>query len=99
MRHLPRGSSQSFLKDVDTLRHERQELERLGAQLGLKSMEDWYQITPKSIMDLGGQELVQKYKSLFQMVRSVFPEHVWHQDRFPRVPRGYWRDLSHQRSF
>lgn len=58
-------------------------LHDLGNQLGLKQMEDWYNITTKEIRRNGGSELLKKYqKSPSKMIMSLFNQHSWLSSHF-----------------
>ena len=46
----------------------------LGAQLGLKSLNDWYTISIKDIEDKGGKQFLDKYKgSLHSLMDKFYP--------------------------
>jgi hypothetical protein len=67
----------------------------LGKQLGFKTMEDWYNITRKDIMDNGGATLLLKHRgSPSKLVTSVYSDHEWMIWKFQRVAKGTWTNLE-----
>ena len=64
-------------KDRDTLR------ENLAKRLGLKEVEDWYEITTNEIISNGGEEVLKRTRnSPPLLVQAMFPEHDWNFGRF-----------------
>lgn len=57
----------------------------LEESLGFQSKEDWYKIQVKDIESRGGKQLVERYGSVLELVRSVYPEHDWQIKRFRRT--------------
>ena len=63
----------------------------LGKKLGYKNMDDWYQITVKSINDNHGRTLLKKYNdSPIMFLESVFPDTEWLPWKFAMISRCYW---------
>lgn len=61
----------------------------LGAQLDFKKMDDWYGITKKQISEKGGGGLLSHFKdSPSKLVRSVYSEHPWVDEKFKRIQLG-----------
>ena len=87
---IRRGISPSYTKRIKMF------LVRLGAKLGYKHMEDWYQIKRENIIKNGGSTFLQDFKnSPPLLVTHAFPEHEWLLWRFNRLPSGYWDKLMH----
>lgn len=79
---------------------DRQYVNQLGKELGLKRMEDWYSITVKDIQSKCGQYILDKYnRSPSILLQSVYPNHKWILHQFERVPKGHWDVKENQREF
>jgi hypothetical protein len=70
----------------------RDALERLGKELGVKELDDWYHVSSRRVH----QQLwfIQKYGSLFEALKHLYPQHNWDPLRFTRVPHRYWQRTS-----
>jgi len=70
----------------------REFLEELGAKLGYKEMDDWYQLSNRELaMHGGGGGLNSRFNgSPLQMLRYFYPENDWLEFRFSMAPKGYW---------
>jgi hypothetical protein len=70
----------------------REFLEELGAKLGYKEMDDWYQLSNRELaMHGGGGGLNSRFNgSPLQMLRYFYPENDWLEFRFSSAPKGYW---------
>jgi hypothetical protein len=80
-------------KDTD---NHREFLDRLGDQLGLKKISDWYDITRQQIASKGGSGILRKYgESHSKLIMSVYSKHNWSSFCF-NVGSGYW-DVSYNR--
>jgi hypothetical protein len=66
----------------------------IAQQLELKSMEDWYKVTPTQIRKLIGGGLFRNYfgDSLIQALKKVYPDFQWQSWKFSKVHRGFWKD-------
>jgi hypothetical protein len=66
-------------------------LERLGRQLGVKELDDWYAVSSEVYSQLS---FVGNYYrgSLFDVLKKFYPQHNWDPLRFSRVPNGYWTE-------
>jgi hypothetical protein len=71
----------------------------LGKELGYVKYEDWYDITLRQIKDKGGGGLVVGYYegTLFEFLKSVYPEHNWIPWKFKRTSGGAWKDMETQK--
>ena len=65
----------------------------LGAQLGYKSMEHWYNITKKEICENGGTGLLNTYYkgSPSTALQRSYPEHEWELSKFKNKPLSFWK--------
>eukprot|EP01114_Cavostelium_apophysatum_P007788 TRINITY_DN1996_c0_g2_i2.p1 TRINITY_DN1996_c0_g2~~TRINITY_DN1996_c0_g2_i2.p1 ORF type:complete len:562 (-),score=122.96 TRINITY_DN1996_c0_g2_i2:5-1690(-) len=55
----------------------------LGKKLGLKSWEDWYNISKQSVKDNGGSKFLKPHNDdLAKALMSTFPEHSWKREHF-----------------
>jgi hypothetical protein len=51
--------------------------EKIGQKLGIKSIDDWYQVTNKQFIAQGGATLLSKYRnSLSTTLKTLFPEYL-----------------------
>ena len=93
LKKLPRG----YWKQE---KNRRSFMDLLGKQLGFKTMEDWYKITQKDIIEYGGSQLLDQYScSPSKIVQDVYSEHTWLCWKFEIVPKGFWSDKKNQRDF
>ena len=76
-------------------------LDRLKRELVFDRWEDWYQVSPEDFRKYGGGGLLDDVYngSISKMLTAVYPHHVWHLWRFPRVPVGFWANINHQKDF
>ena len=60
-------------------------------QLGLKSMDDWYQVSQSDLQKYGGYGLLVRYYNscLSTALQTIYPEHTWMLWKFKRLPLGY----------
>jgi hypothetical protein len=87
----PRG----FWKDINT---QRNALEKIGTQLGVKELNDWYSVDRKTITrELSFISNIYK-GSLYTTLKEIYPQHDWNPLKFTKVPKGYWKDANTQRT-
>eukprot|EP01114_Cavostelium_apophysatum_P019887 TRINITY_DN6524_c0_g1_i1.p1 TRINITY_DN6524_c0_g1~~TRINITY_DN6524_c0_g1_i1.p1 ORF type:complete len:431 (+),score=67.85 TRINITY_DN6524_c0_g1_i1:54-1346(+) len=92
-----RKISPQFWKKTD---NHRIYLDQVAEELQIIDWESWYHVQPESIVEFGGRSLLEYYgNSLIKALETVYPEHSWKTYKFDKVPSGYWKDLSHQRTF
>src|SRR4051812_9121245 len=80
----------NYWKDI---KNQRKFLEKLGAQLKIRTLDDWNQIKIKDVIDNGGSGLLSHYGgSLQKALKFIYPEHVF---KFPQkaTPR-YWDKMD-----
>lgn len=72
-------------------------------QLGVRSPADWYAISPKQLVDVGGKALLNQYNgSMVSMLQALLPSHPWALWKFKyqtKLPNKYWSSLDVQRRF
>ena len=67
----------------------------LSAQLNIKTMSDWYNVTITDITLNGGKGIMKKFNSVKELLEIVYPNYKWDLYRFKSgVPKGYLQDLS-----
>src|SRR5689334_19568157 len=78
----------------------REIFDRIGEQLGHKSMDDWYNVSVEEFSNHGGTQVLTCYKrSLSKALQTVYYEHRWLQWKFKVIPHGYWEDLNNRKHF
>jgi hypothetical protein len=70
---------------------QRAALERYGREkLGIKELDDWYSVSALNVhKELSF--LSKKYRSLYEALEKLYPQHNWDPLRFTRAPYGYWQ--------
>jgi len=70
------------------------------AQLNkISSLDQWYQVNSRDIINLGGESLLLKYDGfLYNALTDLFPTHAafWKPWLFDRVPKKFWDSLFNQ---
>jgi hypothetical protein len=77
--------------------HQRERLDAVGRELGVKELNDWYKFT---IYDVRNKLpfITSHYQSSLRMaLERLHPEHNWDPEAFSRVPGGYWNSIENQR--
>ena len=64
-------------------------IDRLGVQLGFKTLEDLYQVSKQD-------KLLSNFQTVLQ---DAYPQHKWQMWRFPNVPKGYWANKRTHEDF
>lgn len=73
-------------------------MDRLGAEIGIKSPVDWYKVRAHSIPAL--RNLIRRKElSLAEILGLSYPEHRWEVWRFHRTPNQYWASTSNRTVF
>jgi hypothetical protein len=77
---------------------DRNTLNRIGKELGIKHLYDWYKIDSKSNPEF--RQLLRKYGNSLQKALEInYSEYKWLSWRFPRVITGFWESESNQKTF
>ena len=75
-------------------------LDNLYKILNFKSMEDWYSINKKVIINNGGSSLLSQYKSShIKSLQSVYPDYDWNIFLFNAKPKSIWKDPKNERKY
>jgi hypothetical protein len=75
-------------------------MNEFSKQLGIESMDDWYKISQKQIIDHGGLGLLTHYgNSLSLLITSIYSNHKWNQFGFGDFLQTYWGNKDNQRDF
>lgn len=86
--------------ELDDNSHHKRFLDKIGKALGFKNMEDWYKISHKNMIDMGGSSILHKYgNSPAKLIQSVYPQHDWKMWKFKRDAGGTWSQLEQQQRF
>lgn len=81
-------TSRSYWSNQDNVERFMKKLEE---KLQIKRWEDWYNVTSKDIIDLGGTALIARFNgSPSQLVMKSLPQHSWEIYRFGRVKITSW---------
>eukprot|EP01114_Cavostelium_apophysatum_P016562 TRINITY_DN4740_c0_g1_i1.p1 TRINITY_DN4740_c0_g1~~TRINITY_DN4740_c0_g1_i1.p1 ORF type:complete len:576 (-),score=130.33 TRINITY_DN4740_c0_g1_i1:21-1748(-) len=84
-----------------SVEHQRAFLLDLASHLKIRSVRDWYSVSPQEIKEHGGQGLLDFYRgSHAEALMSSFPEFSWKLDRFYQDKEsGVWKNPQRQREF
>ncbi len=67
-------------------KNQKEFMEWLFHKIGMKKLDDWYDVTNRQIRENGGRGLLNQYgDSLSRMVQSVYPEHPWIPSEFNKA--------------
>ena len=75
-------------------------LYNLKDQLELKCMEDWYNVSKKTVYKYRGKATIKYFGSLPQALKVAYSDHHWLPWKFfGQVPKNYWQQESNRRAF
>jgi uncharacterized protein YunC (DUF1805 family) len=98
--HHPWNSSQFSLLPKgywNNLEHQREKLEQVGKELGVKQLDDWYSVSREEVCKKA-PFLNNNYQgNLLTALKTLYPHHPWNSSQFSLLPKGYWNNLEHQR--
>jgi hypothetical protein len=80
----------------------REYFDKLGSDLHIQNLEDWYDVDPASLTKNGHtmRILNQYYRgSILRALQCVYPQYPWQLPIGKHDPKGYWKDLKKQREF
>ena len=77
--------SRGFWNDVNK---QRDFMNWLFVKLDLKNMNDWYSVTVNQIRNNNGASLIDKYKSVYDLLKNIYPDYDWKWWLFKYVPQG-----------
>tara|TARA_Y100000389_G_C17407148_1_gene488718 strand:- start:50 stop:1393 length:1344 start_codon:yes stop_codon:yes gene_type:complete len=94
MKSTPNG----FWSDI---KNRKKYVEWLGNKLGYKSMEDWYNISQKTIIENYGGGLLNNYYSgsHIHLLREVYPEYNWLEWLFSKAPMRTWGNKENHKKY
>lgn len=82
------------------IRNQQDFLNWLSRELGINTMEDWYNVTYNDIYEYGGNNLLQFYSnSHIDLIMSSFPNYKWLPWKFGVVPKNYWSQIENQTEY
>jgi hypothetical protein len=91
------NSPRNFWDDV---KNQRNFLDWASKEFKIQDMSDWYRVTQKDLIDIGGSSLLGKYNYSPSLIFStVYPEYEWLSWKFVVTPRDAWDDIQSQRKF
>jgi hypothetical protein len=75
-------------------------LNSLGNKLGVKTLEDWYNVSFEVVRDNQGAGLLDRFhSSMYRCLQSAYPEHTWFPWKFSCVPGRFWTKIENQKIF
>jgi hypothetical protein len=76
----------------------RSTMEKFGAELGIRKLEDWYSVTSEQLASIGALKLVRNVYggSLCVALQNAYPDHEWLEWRFEKSPKGFWDSVENQ---
>jgi hypothetical protein len=77
---------------------QRNQLDRVGEELGVKKLDDWYKIPVQSVKKKLPFISIDYNSSLFTTLKQLHPEHEWNPLSFLQAPKGYWKNELHQKT-
>jgi hypothetical protein len=85
----------------EAIERQRMFFDRLGKQLQIKELEDWYKVGNPQLRKIGAHRWLDlNYRgSLLKGLMQAYPEFEWQPWRFAHVPRKFWRDEHNVRSY
>eukprot|EP01118_Nematostelium_gracile_P014723 TRINITY_DN5803_c0_g1_i1.p1 TRINITY_DN5803_c0_g1~~TRINITY_DN5803_c0_g1_i1.p1 ORF type:complete len:422 (-),score=70.29 TRINITY_DN5803_c0_g1_i1:16-1281(-) len=70
-------------------------LDRIGQQLKIDKMEDWYDVNMGDLHRHGGSPLLHKHdRSMFVMLKNLYPNYQWRRWRFKPLSNYCWTFLD-----
>eukprot|EP01125_Pyxidicula_operculata_P022749 TRINITY_DN954_c0_g1_i4.p1 TRINITY_DN954_c0_g1~~TRINITY_DN954_c0_g1_i4.p1 ORF type:complete len:191 (+),score=12.56 TRINITY_DN954_c0_g1_i4:24-596(+) len=76
-------------------------VEWLSRELNIASDEDWYSVKSKDVRKMKGAGLIKNHYrgSLYEMLKSVYPDKSWIEWKFCYVSRGFWDNLDNRMEY
>ena len=72
-------------------------LDWLSNKLNIKTMEDWYNVTWKDLIDNNGKGLVNNYdNSHVKAITTIYSDYKWLPWLFHSISKGYWSNKNNQ---
>lgn len=77
----------------DDTANQRDFFASVGSELGVKELDDWYNVTATQLHARGGSGLMQRHRNSISTALSVvYPSHEWRLWNFSQLPKGFWDD-------
>ena len=75
-------------------------VERIGKELEVRSLEDWYGIKQSQLVASGGRGLLTYFSNSFpRMLTHLYPDHKWQLWKFLHTPRGFWGNSEELKNY
>lgn len=81
------------VRSVKDIANHRLKMEEIGKELGVKELDDWY-FVPKYYVRLKAPFIQKNYKSVYNALKSLYPNHSWDYNKFAAP---YWNNVELQR--
>lgn len=79
---------------------DREDLEAIGARLGVTHLEKWYSVRNSDVIRAKGRALLARHNnSLSAALVYAYPEHRWNLALFAKKPKSYWKSRENQKEF
>ena len=83
-----------------SVENQRRFLTNLEEKLVIKSKEAWYKVSTRTLLENGGNGLLQQYNgSVQQMLSALYPDEAWDSRRFTKTFKNYWASMENQREY
>jgi hypothetical protein len=79
------------------LNHQRNKLEEIGKQFGVKELDDWYKVPRRDVLKKISFLSSHYNSKLLTALKVLYPNHPWDPSLFSRTPVGHWNDLNNQK--
>jgi hypothetical protein len=84
----------------DDPKNQREYLDWLGGHLGVRELEDWYQIKVSDVAKNGGVSLLSRHgDSLIKLLSAIYNDHMWYPWLFRQLPAGYWENAENRKYY
>lgn len=95
---LFRSAPQGYWKDK---KNRKAYMDWLAERLGVKTIDDWYQVSRAHFHTNSGGGLLANYygDSVFRALEEYAPRKKWQPWCFHTVPQGYWQDIDNRRTY
>eukprot|EP00012_Vannella_robusta_P010781 CAMPEP_0206204752 /NCGR_PEP_ID=MMETSP0166-20121206/13747_1 /ASSEMBLY_ACC=CAM_ASM_000260 /TAXON_ID=95228 /ORGANISM="Vannella robusta, Strain DIVA3 518/3/11/1/6" /LENGTH=499 /DNA_ID=CAMNT_0053624511 /DNA_START=210 /DNA_END=1706 /DNA_ORIENTATION=- len=84
-------------RDWANIDNQRLFMDQLGEKLGIRHLDEWTQVSRKTICDYGGSGLFYHHKGLFTALQVIYPTHSWNVLDMKTLPRNFWSNQANHR--
>jgi hypothetical protein len=90
---LKRKRTNKFWSSIE---NQRAALDAIGINIGVKNgdMTPWYKMETTAFDKIGGVSIRKYYTSFYEMLKTVYSEHLWDPWRFPKAQLGLTKNSS-----